>query len=71
MEDFCIHAHSFRVVGVTGVLRMERAIRILLFRAKEILFLYGLELEIAIDASANGANLTNDSEFTLSERPIK
>lgn len=69
--DFCVHAHNFTVVGVAGVLRMEIAVRVLLFRAKEISLRYGRELEIAIETVAKGANLTNDSEFTLSERPIK
>ena len=68
---FYIHAHSFTVVGVTGVLRMEIAVRFLLFRVKEILLLYGIELEIAIETGAKGANLTNDSEFTKSGRPIE
>ena len=36
---FYIHAHSFTVVGVTGVLRMEIAVTFLLFRVKEILLL--------------------------------
>ena len=69
--DFSIYAHSFTVVGVTGVLRMEIAVRFLLFRVKEILLLYGIELEIAIETVAKGANLTTDSAFTLSHRPTK
>ena len=56
---------------VTGVLHMDVAVTFLLFRVKEILLLYGIELEIAIETGAKGANLTNDSEFTKSGRPIK